>query len=171
MYNITGTWQFRKSVANCDKWPVYKGGQHRNFHCISWRWITITRPGYFASGGKIYGTHYTGSWAGPWNCVNLVTKKNRSSVFSGMLRRVYQLTRRNIPENMTFQQHRLENLTRRKTVALPLPAFKFPWSTPKMVTIVTELHHPAMPSYTAHISIFCNNTCERRSFWLHRARW
>lgn len=37
MYNITGICQFRKSVANCDKWPVYKGGQYRNFHCTSWR--------------------------------------------------------------------------------------------------------------------------------------
>jgi len=26
MYNITGICQFCKSVANCDKWPVYKGG-------------------------------------------------------------------------------------------------------------------------------------------------
>ena len=170
MYNITGICQFHKSVANCDKWPVYKGGQHRNFHCNSWTWTAFTRLSYFASRGKIYGTHYTGSWAGAWKCVNLVTKKNIRSVFSGMLCHVYHSTRRNVPQNMDLQQHRLQNLTRRKIVALPLPEFKFPWPTPKMVTIVTELPHPAMPSYTTHV-LFCNNTCEIRLFWLHRACW
>jgi hypothetical protein len=140
-------------VANCDKWPVYKGRQHCNFHCTSWKWTALARPSYFASRRKIYGTQYTESWAGHWNCVNMATKKNRRPVFSVKLRHAYESTRRSIPENMNFQQHRFENLTRRKIVVLPLPAFKFPWPTPydghysdwATPSSYAQLHSPHFP--------------------------
>jgi hypothetical protein len=119
---ITGNCRFRKIVVYCGKWPVYKGGQHRNFHSISSRWIAFSRPDYFASGGA-YGTHYTGSWAGLWNCVNLVAKKNARSVFSGILRHGYQSAPRNSPENMDilFFLRQLHTVSGIHSVGIYLP--------------------------------------------------
>ena len=31
MYIMTGIWLFHRSVANCDRWVIYKSGQ---FHCL-----------------------------------------------------------------------------------------------------------------------------------------
>jgi hypothetical protein len=32
---IIGICQFRKNMANCDRWPTYKSGQLHRFYCIS----------------------------------------------------------------------------------------------------------------------------------------
>jgi hypothetical protein len=33
--NLMGNCRFRKNVANCDRWPGYRGGQLNSFHCFS----------------------------------------------------------------------------------------------------------------------------------------
>ena len=119
--------------------------------------LRVKRPSYFASWGRIYVTHHTGSWVGPWNCMNLVTKKNIRPVFSGMLRHAYLSTRRKIPENTNLQQHRLENFTRRKIITLTLPAFKYPWPPPPpqdghysdwaTPSSYVQLHSPHLPYF------------------------
>jgi len=38
--------RFRKNVANCDRWPGYRGGQLNSFHCTTYShaWTNITTP-------------------------------------------------------------------------------------------------------------------------------
>jgi hypothetical protein len=42
VYTIIAIFQVRKSVANCDRWPTYKGGQLHRFYCNKIRQGDVT---------------------------------------------------------------------------------------------------------------------------------
>ena len=39
IYNIIGIFRFHKIVDNCDRWPVYKGGDLHRFYCNWEPWV------------------------------------------------------------------------------------------------------------------------------------